>query len=172
MKKVLLIDADLRKGAINKIMNIGREKGLSELILNTISIDQATRHIPLANVDFIPTGAYPPNPSELLLHERFGVFLETVSKQYDLVIIDSPPILAATDAAIISRFTSATCMVIKAGLHTRAELEQSIKRFSQSGVNIKGIVLNDIFETSSRYGYGYNRYAYQYSYKKNGTAVD
>ena len=171
-KKVLLIDADLRKGAINKIMNIGREKGLSELILNTISIDQATRHIPLANVDFIPTGAYPPNPSELLLHERFGVFLETVSKQYDLVIIDSPPILAATDAAIISRFTSATFMVIKAGLHTRAELEQSIKGFSQSGVNIKGIVLNDIFETSSRYGYGYNRYAYQYSYKKNGTAVD
>ena len=164
-KKVLLIDADLRKGAIHKLLRVKRERGLSEIILNSISIKEATHSIPVANIDFIATGTLPPNPSELLLHERFGVLLEALTLQYDLIIVDSPPILAATDAAIISRFASATFMVIKAGLHTRRELDQSIKRFSQSGTNIKGIVFNGILETSSRYGYNYNKYVYQYSYK-------
>ena len=164
-KKVLLIDADLRKGAIHKLLRVKRERGLSEIILNSISIKEATHSIPVANIDFIATGTLPPNPSELLLHERFGVLLEALTPQYDLIIVDSPPILAATDAAIISRFASATFMVIKAGLHTRRELDQSIKRFSQSGTNIKGIVFNGILETSSRYGYNYNKYVYQYSYK-------
>lgn len=164
-KKVLLIDADLRKGAIHKLLRVKRERGLSEIILNATSIEKATHNIPVANIDFIATGTLPPNPSELLLHERFGALLEALTVRYDLIIIDSPPILAATDAAIISRFASATFMVIKAGLHTRRELDQSIKRFSQSGTNIKGIVFNGMLETSSRYGYSYNRYVYQYSYK-------
>lgn len=165
-KKVLLIDADLRKGAINKSLGVSRNNGLSEIISNTVTVREAIHRIPLANIDFIPTGALPPNPSELLLHERFGIFLKDMTEQYDLVIIDSPPILAATDAAIIGRLANATFMVIKAGLHTKRELEQSIKRFHQSGTKIKGIVFNGIPEISSRYGYSYSRYVYQYSYKK------
>lgn len=165
-KKVLLIDADLRKGAINKSLGVSRKNGLSEIISNTVTIKEAIHKIPLANIDFISTGALPPNPSELLLHERFGIFLKALTEQYDLVIIDSPPILAATDAAIIGRLANATFMVIKAGLHTKRELEQSIKRFYQSGTKIKGIVFNGIPEISSRYGYSYSRYVYQYSYKK------
>ncbi|WP_295627908.1 polysaccharide biosynthesis tyrosine autokinase [uncultured Nitrosomonas sp.] len=165
-KKVLLIDADLRKGTINKSLGVSRKNGLSEIISNTVMVNEAIHKIPLANIDFIPTGALPPNPSELLLHERFGVFLKTLIERYDLVIIDSPPILAATDAAIIGRFANATFMVIKAGLHTKRELEQSIKRFNQSGTKIKGIVFNSMPEISSRYGHSYSRYVYQYSYKK------
>ena len=168
-KKVLLIDADLRKGALNKSLGLGRENGLSEIISNTITIKDAIHKIPLANIDFIPTGTLPPNPSELLLHENFGVFLNALTEheQYDLIIIDSPPILAATDAAIIGQFASATFMVVKAGLHTKRELEQSIKRFSHSGTTIKGVVFNGMPEISYRYGYSYSRYAYQYSYKKS-----
>ena len=168
-KKILLIDADLRKGAINKLFWINRENGLSNVILSAISVQDVTREIPLANIDFIPTGTIPPNPSELLLHERFGQLLDGLSKQYDMIIIDSPPILAVTDSAIISRLAGATLMVIKAGIHTKRELEQSIRRFSQSGVPIKGIVFNDMPQTSSRYGYGYHygRYVYQYSYQKS-----
>ncbi|MBS0425539.1 MAG: polysaccharide biosynthesis tyrosine autokinase [Proteobacteria bacterium] len=161
-KKVLLIDADLRKGAINTLLGISRNKGLSEIVLNTITLKEVIHKIPLANIDFISTGALPPNPSELLLHERFGIFLETLTKSYDLVIIDSPPILAATDAAIIGQFASATFMVVKSGINTKRELEQSIKRFAQSGTNIKGIVFNGVPESSLRYGY-----IYQYSYKNN-----
>ncbi len=167
-KKILLIDADMRKGALNKMFGVRREGGLSEIILNTLSVQDATRKLPLVNIDFISTGTIPPNPSELLLHERFGQLLEGFTEQYDLIIIDSPPILAVTDAAIIGRLAGATFMVMKAGMHTKRELEQSIRRFFQSGVTIKGIVFNDMPQSSSRYGYGsqYGRYVYQYSYEK------
>jgi len=168
-KKILLIDADMRKGAINKLFGVNRENGLSEVILNACSVQDATREILAANIDFIPTGTIPPNPSELLLHERFGQLLDGLTEQYDLIIIDSPPILAVTDAVIISRLAGAALMVVKAGLHTKRELEQSIRRFSQSGIPIKGIVFNDMPQSSSRYGYGYRygKYVYQYSYQKS-----
>ncbi|MGZ8189874.1 MAG: polysaccharide biosynthesis tyrosine autokinase [Methylococcaceae bacterium] len=168
-KKVLLIDGDMRKGFINKVLGVGRDNGLSELISNTISLNEAIHKIPLANIDFISTGSIPPNPSELLLHERFSIFLDSISKHYDHIIIDSPPILAVTDATIIGRMVSATLMVVKAGEHPIRELEQSVKRLSQAEVNIKGIVFNDLLESSTRYGYGYgyNRYVYQYNYQKS-----
>ncbi len=166
-KKILLIDGDLRKGFINKNLGVRREQGLSEFISNTITLDVAIHKIPGANFDFIATGSIPPNPSELLLHERFSIFLENISKRYDHVIIDSPPILAVTDAAIIGRMASATLMVIRAGQHPMRELEQSTKRLLQAGVDIKGIVFNDVPESSSSYGYGYGKYVYQYSYQKS-----
>ncbi|WP_411728065.1 GNVR domain-containing protein [Methyloglobulus sp.] len=194
-KKILLIDGDMRKGFINKALGVGRENGLSELISNTTSgwapiLDEAIHKTPkvnldfienslrmtdeswvhktsIVNLDFIPTGSIPPNPSELLLHERFGNLLASISKNYDHVIIDSPPILAVTDAAIIGRMASATLMVVKAGQHPVRELEQSVKRLTQAGVHLKGVVFNDLPESSSRYGYGYgqNKYVYQYNYK-------
>jgi tyrosine-protein kinase Etk/Wzc len=164
-KKILLIDADLRRGFINKHLDVSRERGLSDFISNTITLEEAIHKIPMANFDFIATGSIPPNPSELLLHERFGILLESISKNYDHVIIDSPPILAVTDAAIIGRIASVTLLVIRAGQHPMRELEQSTKRLLQAGVDIKGIVFNDVPESSSRYGYG--KYIYQYSYQKS-----
>jgi len=167
-KKILLIDADLRKGFINKTMGIKRDNGLSELISGTISPDEAIHTLEAVNIDFIPTGAIPPNPSELLLHERFKELLEGIGQNYDHIIIDSPPILAVTDACIIGRMASATLMVIRAGEHPLKELQQSVKRLKQNNVDLKGIVFNDVKQTSSRYGYGYgySKYVYQYSYKK------
>ncbi|MXS85112.1 chain-length determining protein [Nitrosomonas sp. HPC101] len=162
-KKILLIDGDLRRGAIHKPLRMNREGGLSELISRPIGLHDAIKRVPQANIDFIPTGEIPPNPSELLLHERFGQLLETVSKQYDLIIIDSPPILAATDAAIIGRLASVSLMVIKAEAHPVRELEQSVKKLVQAGVNLKGVIFNDIFAISSRHKYG--QYIYQYDYR-------
>jgi tyrosine-protein kinase Etk/Wzc len=164
-KKILLIDGDLRKGAINKLMGVNREDGLSELIVRATTIDDAVRKIPNAGYDFIPTGKIPPNPSELLLHERFSELLTNLSKSYDHILIDSPPILAVTDACIIGRLASVTLMVVKAGEHPLRELEQSTKQLIQSGVSLKGIVFNNVPETSSRYGYGYGKYVYQYNYQ-------
>lgn len=164
-KKILLIDGDLRKGFINKVLGVNREDGLSDLISSTTTLDKAVRHIAAANIDFIPTGSIPPNPSELLLHERLGQLLETLGEQYDHIIIDSPPILAVTDACILGRMASATLMVVKAGQHPMRELEQCTKRLAQSGVHMKGIVFNDLPRTSSRYGSGYGKYVYQYNYQ-------
>jgi tyrosine-protein kinase Etk/Wzc len=164
-KKVLLIDGDMRKGSMSRILGIGREQGLSELILGAIKTDDAIHKIPGTNIDFIPTGAIPPNPSELLLHERFGIFLERINKQYDLVIIDSPPVLAVTDATIICRQVSATILVVKAGEHPMRELEQSTRRLIQAGANLKGVVLNGVAVLSGGRGYGYGQNVYQYNYK-------
>jgi tyrosine-protein kinase Etk/Wzc len=162
-KKVLLIDGDLRKGFLNNALGISREKGLSEFISNTITLDIAVQKIPTVNFDFIATGSIPPNPSELLLDERFSIFLDNISKHYDHVIIDSPPVLAVIDAAIIGRMASVTLMVIKAGQHPMRELEQSVKRLLQAGININGIVFNDVPESLFRYGQG--KYSGQYSYQ-------
>ncbi|MGR9114457.1 MAG: polysaccharide biosynthesis tyrosine autokinase [Gammaproteobacteria bacterium] len=163
-KKILLIDGDLRNGLINKSLGMERENGLSELITESITPEQAIRKIPDTGIEFIPTGSLPPNPSELLMHERFGRLLETLSKDYDHVIIDSPPVLAVTDAGILGRMASATLMVVRAGTHPMRELEQSVKRLAQAGVQMKGIVFNDLPVNASRYGYG--QYVYQYSYQK------
>ena len=167
-KKILLIDADLRKGLTHQSLGLSREDGLSDLISNSISLELAVRHITAANIDFISTGSIPPNPSELLLHERFEQILQTLAQQYDHIIIDSPPILAVTDAGIIGRIASATLMVVKAGQHPLRELEQCTKRLAQAGVTMKGIVFNDLPENSSRYGagYGYGKYVYRYNYQK------
>ncbi|MEQ1544999.1 polysaccharide biosynthesis tyrosine autokinase [Methyloglobulus sp.] len=172
-KKILLIDGDLRKGYINKALGVSRENGLSELILNTTVgwpplLDKAIHRIPIVNLDFISTGTMYHNTSELLLHERFGNLLASISKNYDHVIIDSPPILAVTDASIIGRLAGATLMVAKSGEHPMRELEQSAKRLTQAGVNLKGIVFNDLPEVTSRFGHNHahNRYVYEYSSKK------
>jgi len=162
-KKILLIDGDMRKGSAHQMIGTSRENGLSDLIMGAIGMETAILKTVHPNLDFIPAGAIPPNPSELLLHERFDLLLKNISQHYDLVIIDSPPVLAVTDAAIIGRLASATLMVVKAGQHPARELEQSAKRLLQAGVNLKGIVFNDLPESSSRAGYG--NYVYQYTYK-------
>ena len=111
----------------------------------------------------IPTGVLPPNASELLLHHRFSDLLSTLMPRYDHVIIDSPPILAVTDAAIIGQMVGGTLMVLKAGAHPMGEIELAVKRLKQSDVNLRGILFNDLKASSSRYGAG--KYNYQYAYK-------
>ena len=147
-KKILLIDGDLRKGYINKILGLDRGNGLSDIISSTpkewpYMLESVIHKIPIMNLDFISTGSIPPNPSELLFHQHFGVFLEHISKNYDHVIIDSPPILAVTDAAIIGGKASVILMVVKSGKHTINDLKQCVKRFNLAGLHLKGIVLNN-----------------------------
>lgn len=166
-KNVLLIDGDLRKGCLHRYFGIQRDAGLSDCITGSIDADTAIHETKIGNVHIIPTGKLPPNPSELLLHERFSEQLKTISERYDQVIIDSPPVLAVTDAAIIGRAAGATLLVVRAGRHPIKELEQCIKRLKQAGVNLRGMIFNDIEVVTGRYRYGKGKYVYQYSYEKN-----
>jgi tyrosine-protein kinase Etk/Wzc len=161
---VLLIDADMRRGHLHQYLGRAREPGLSDLISGTAEVGQAIRKTATPGLDLLPTGAIPPNPSELLLHERFATLLDALSKQYDQVIIDSPPVLAVTDAAIIGRLSGMSLMVVKAGAHPLREVEQATKRLKQAGVNLRGLLFNDVKKTNSRYG---SRYTYQYAYKSD-----
>ena len=102
------------------------------------------------------------------MHPRFEHLLTWASQHYDLVIVDTPPILAVTDAAIIGRYVGTSLLVARFEKNTVKEIEVSMKRFEQSGVTIKGCILNGVVKkASSYYGYGYSHYGYSYSDKKS-----
>ncbi|EMM6760159.1 tyrosine-protein kinase [Pluralibacter gergoviae] len=167
-KKVLFIDADLRKGYVHKMFGHKNNNGLSEVLSGKIALEDAIKDVPGGSFAYIARGQVPPNPAELLMHQRFEQLLEWASKRYDLVIIDTPPILAVTDAAIIGRYVGTTLLVARFEINTAKEIDVSIKRFEQSGIDIKGCILNGVMKkASSYYGYGYNHYGYSYSDKKD-----
>ncbi len=166
-KKVIFIDTDMRKGYTHKLFNVKNDKGFSDILSGKSDINGAVRTIEQANFDYISRGAVPPNPAELLMHRRFGELLNWASERYDIVVLDTPPILAVTDAAIIGNYAGTTLLVARFELNTAKEIDISVKRFEQTGVNVKGCILNGVVKkASSYYGYGYNHYGYSYTDKK------
>lgn len=163
-QRVLLIDADMRRGYLNEYFGAGRDSGLSEVIAGQATSEQAIRASGLEGFDYVATGALPPNPSELLLHPRFEAFLQAMSQRYDQVLIDSPPVMAVTDAAIIGRHVGATLLLARYAHTPLRELEHAARRLQQAGVAVKGVLMNQV-AVSTGYGYGY-KYAYAYSYGK------
>ncbi|WP_131035907.1 polysaccharide biosynthesis tyrosine autokinase [Klebsiella variicola] len=165
-KSVLFIDADLRKGYVHKMLGNEGKSGLSDILSGQANVEETIISVPDGQFDYIGRGQVPPNPAELLMHPRFEKLLAWASAKYDLVIIDPPPILAVTDAAIIGRYAGTTLLVARFESNTVKEIEVSITRFEQSGVNVKGCILNGVVKkASSYYGYGYNHYGYNYSNK-------
>lgn len=166
-KKVLLIDTDMRKGYTHKLFNISNDNGLCDILSGKIDIVRAVKTITQGGFDFISRGVVPPNPAELLMHRRFGELIEWASRHYDIVVLDTPPILAVTDAAIIGHYAGTTLLVARFEQNTVKELEVSFKRFEQSGVIAKGCILNGVVKkASSYYGYGYSHYGYSYTDEK------
>ena len=163
-QRIVIIDADLRKGHINKEFGLRRETGVSEYVVGSAKFEDIVKPTSVPNLWVVTTGQIPPNPSELLMHQRFEALLNELGKQFDTLIVDAPPILAVSDAAIIGRMTGATLMVARAGRHPLAELEQSVKRLNHAGVQVKGFVFNDLNTDRQRYRYGYKGYVYRYSY--------
>lgn len=167
-KKVLFIDADLRKGYVHKVFGQNQTKGLSDVLSGQALTESVVQKVASGGFDYISRGQIPPNPAELLMHERFESVLKWASEQYEMVIIDTPPILAVTDAAIIGRYAGTTLLVARYEVNTPKEIAVSIRRFEQSGVPIKGCILNGMVKkASSYYGYGYNHYGYSYTDKKS-----
>ncbi|WP_045855734.1 polysaccharide biosynthesis tyrosine autokinase [Raoultella terrigena] len=162
-KKVLFIDTDMRKGYTHKLFNESNSNGLSDILSGKVEINKAIKTISSAGFDYISRGIAPPNPAELLMHRRFGELLDWASKQYDIVVLDTPPILAVTDAAIIGNYVGTTLLVARFELNTAKEISISVKRFEQAGVVVKGCILNGVVKkASSYYGYGYSHYGYSY----------
>ncbi|EMM2468748.1 polysaccharide biosynthesis tyrosine autokinase [Raoultella ornithinolytica] len=166
-KKVLFIDTDMRKGYTHKLFNESNTNGLSDILSGKSDINKAIKKITSVGFDFISRGMAPPNPAELLMHRRFGELLNWASENYDIVVLDTPPILAVTDAAIIGNYVGTTLLVARFELNTAKEIEVSVKRFEQTGVPVKGCILNGVVKkASSYYGYGYSHYGYSYTDKQ------
>jgi tyrosine-protein kinase Etk/Wzc len=164
-KRVVIIDADMRRGHINKEFGLPRAMGVSEFVTGQATLENIIKPTSVPNLYVVTTGQIPPNPSELLMHSRFEELLKQLSEQFDNLIVDAPPVLAVSDAAIIGRHVGATLMVARAGKHPIRELEQAVKRMNQAGVQVKGFVFNDLNTDRQRYRYGYKGYVYRYSYK-------
>lgn len=161
-QKVLLVDADMRKGHLQQSFELQAENGLSDYLSGRINHAQAIKHTQVDNLDIITRGQVPPNPSELLMHQRFKQLVEWASEHYDFVIIDTPPILAVTDPSIVGAHAGTTLMVARFGQNTAKEIDVARNRFEQSGIEVKGVIFNAVEKkASSSYGYGYYNYAYK-----------
>ena len=171
-KKILLIDADMRKGHINQYFTVEKSPGLSGFLSGEFELSQVIHKSTLhEGLDVIACGIYPPNPSELLMSDAFKTLLDKLKGLYDLIIIDTPPVLAVTDAAIIGQYAATNFMVLRSGWHHLREVQVAFKRFEHNGVKIKGTIFNGIDVRKGGYGYGYGYkygykyYGYQYKYK-------
>ncbi|MUS40916.1 tyrosine protein kinase [Acinetobacter baumannii] len=158
-KRVLLIDADMRRGYMHKYFDVDVKPGLSELLSGQADLQKVLHKTQVTNLDVITRGKSPTNPSEILSSNQFKELLEQLQSQYDHIIIDTPPVLAVTDGIIISQYTGVNLIVARYAKSQMKELELTVNRFEQAGVKVNGFILNDIQRASAGYGYGYN-YAY------------
>jgi tyrosine-protein kinase Etk/Wzc len=154
-KRVLLVDADVRNGRLHQHFGITRENGLCEVISGAMPASDAIRCGVLDNLDLMPTGRMPANHPDFFKDLAIGALLKSVSPRYDMVLVDSPPILALADALVLGSHAGAVFLIVRAGVSTEREITESIKRLNQAGVSPYGILFNDVKPRLSAYGYRY-----------------
>ncbi|OWW18575.1 polysaccharide biosynthesis tyrosine autokinase [Noviherbaspirillum denitrificans] len=161
-KKVLLIDGDMRSGHLHRYFGMERSPGLSEVITGEAMYGKAIRRDVAENVDFLSSGQIPRKPTELLAHDNFGKLLELFSARYDYILIDTPPLLAVSDALVVASHAGAIFNVVRGGQTTTGEIEETVRRLNQAGHKVTGVVFNDSKQRFSRYGYdaAYGKYGY------------
>jgi tyrosine-protein kinase Etk/Wzc len=164
-KRVLLVDADMRKGYLNQYFGLARTSGLSDLSMESASIEDVVHRDVASGLDFISTGALPPNAADLLQNARIGCLLDSLSELYDLVIVDTPPVLAVSDTANIAAHCAAVFLVGRFKRTTIGELLEATKQLEQANVTVKGVIFNGLNTKGLRYGSKYGQYrhvAYEY----------
>lgn len=159
-EKVLLIDCDLRKGRQKQMFNIPSDKsaGLSNLLINRHWENEYKNYISptkIQNLFVIPTGPYPPNPSELLASEVFIKIIEKLRQEYSMIILDCPPLEGLNDTLVVSSIADTTVLVTKYKQTPMKLLEKSKKSLDNVGSKIAGVVLNQVEQGTSSYYYGY-----------------
>lgn len=143
-KRVLLVDANLREGWLHRYFRAERLHGLSELLLGTVELEQAILQAPGQRLSFLSAGTLPFNPTELLLSDAFTDLLARMSVEYDVVLFDTPPILAVADAALVGRHAGVNLAVVRAGTHPMREVATAVRWLEQNGVSVQGAVFNGV----------------------------
>ncbi len=163
-RRILLIDGDMHKRKLSNIFNFGDTQGLAEVLHGEADIRLILRKTGIDNLNVLAAGRPQKNASELLMQDKLDTIFYDIAKFYDHIIIDSPPVLAVSDATMIGRSAGLTVVVLKSSIHSLREIDTTIKRLRQAGVQPDGFVLNNIKTAKS--GYGYDQY-YGYSYAEN-----
>jgi capsular exopolysaccharide synthesis family protein len=157
--RVLVVDCDLRKARLHTVFNVPREPGLTQLLLGYDTRENVVRDTTVPGLQVITAGTLPPNPAELLGGERMRDTLAALSQDYDLVLLDTPPLLAAADASVLGRLTDGVVIVVRAGHTERGAAEQALQQLRAVGAHVVGAVLNDPDNTVASHG---NHYQYDY----------
>jgi tyrosine-protein kinase Etk/Wzc len=165
-QRVLMIDADLRRPSLHRALDVLREPGLTNLLIGDAQPRETVRPNVLPNLDFLPSGPFPPNPSELLNSKTMVRILEEFEGRYDQIIIDSPPVLAVTDAAILAVHTDGAVLVLRSGETEQRAAERSVDQLRRLGVRVFGAVLNEVSAANPDESYYLQ---YYYSYQPAGT---
>ena len=134
--------------------------GLANYLAANIPFDDVIQATEVPNLSVVLSGPIPPNPSELLMHPRRGQLLREASKHFDIVVIDTPPVLAVTDAAVIGHHAGTSLMVVRWGLNQPREISLAKQRLEQNGVDVRGAIFNAV-EKRGAGQYAYSYYAYE-----------
>ncbi|HID8898555.1 TPA: polysaccharide biosynthesis tyrosine autokinase [Enterobacter hormaechei] len=165
-QRVLFIDADMRQGYVHNIFGLDNRYGLSSVLEGKRDCAEVIQHAEKGDIDVITCGPTPLRPLELLLSEQFLSTMSWVNEQYDIIIIDTPPVLAVTDAALVARTAGTTLMVARYDKTSVKEMENTFKRLQHVGVKISGTILNDIVKSRALfYSSGCSHYEYDYASK-------
>ncbi|HDR2490320.1 TPA: polysaccharide biosynthesis tyrosine autokinase [Enterobacter bugandensis] len=163
-QRVLFIDADMRKGYVHNIFKLNNQHGLSSVLGGSIEWQDAIQRFEKGGFDVLTCGSQPSHPVELLMNERFQTVMSRIDKEYDIVIVDTPPVLAVTDALLVARAAATTLLVARFGKTSVKEIENCRKRLQQMGVQVEGAILNDIVKSAAFYYHsGYSHYNYGYT---------
>jgi capsular exopolysaccharide synthesis family protein len=161
-KKVIIVEADMRRPRIKQAFDVLNEVGLSNVLAGSHTSDEAIlRGVQLPTLDVLPAGPRPPMPSEMLGSTAFDKLLQQLRSHYDIIIIDSPPALLVTDAVSLSTKSDATVWVVQAGVATRPQLARAANLIERNGMPVIGFIMNRMTRSVAGYGYGYG-YGYKY----------
>jgi capsular exopolysaccharide synthesis family protein len=169
-KKVLLVDADLRRPRIHRVFRAAASPGLSNLLASQgeIAVDRAIRPSPVQNLSFMPSGPIPPNPAELLESPRMVELVRTLSEQFDCVLYDTPPTINVTDAVVLARHVHGALLVVRSFATDRAAASHARELLTESGARLLGVIINGVEAPTASYGRyggyyaGYSSYARYY----------
>jgi len=157
-QKVLLIDSDLRKPVLHRIFHVSNKIGLTDILTNNAEIGQAVRQTFVPDLHLLPSGPIPPNPSELLGSRKMAALVEELRGKYDMILIDTPPVLALTDAQIVSSLSDGVLLVIDSGKVRQQIALRAKANLEQVNARILGVILNNVIHKESEHYY----YSYYY----------
>ena len=153
-QKVLLIDADLRRPAIARLLVENPAPGLSNVLAGQASAEEAIREQIYPNLDILLSGDVPPNPSELLGGDKMRELIDTVSKKYDYILVDTPPVNVVSDANIITSLLDGVLLLVRQGSTKKEAVKRAVANLALTGIRPLGFVLNDVdFQHSKSYHY-------------------
>ena len=160
--RTLIVDTDMRKPRLHRVFGIESDVGIANVLLGEATLDQAIHATDVSNLDVLPCGVLPPNPSEILLAERFREIVGDLSRRYDRVIFDTPPIGPVTDPAILGTLVDGVVLVAKCEKTTKDSVKQAMRALKDANARVFGVILNDVDVSAKRYSGAYYAYYRRY----------